>query len=410
MARRSLSRWQKASALVPMAVLVAAWGAALTNSGLANASDSDADTAAVPAVPATAFEQPASVQKAPSGIDMRAGTSMAVSTLSPNGIPSAALYAYRRAENLLSRADESCNLPWNLVAAIGRVESNHGRTNNNTLTADGVASPGIYGIALDGTDGTARITDTDGGKLDKDTTFDRAVGPMQFIPGTWASAGVDADGDGAKNPQDIDDAATASGVYLCAGPGDLSKKADAATAVKRYNNSDSYVALVLQISEAYASGDFTQAPDSFSAAPVLTNRSVDQSLTQAQRQQSAKNEQKANTKPKPKPGTNGSTGGTGTTPTTGTGGSGGGGSTGGGGGSSPSTGGKDSTVGGVVDGIVGGTPLGGVTSGVTDVLTVAQARVECGLAYPADVGLLGLGGRSAAQRAKYGKCVYDRTH
>ena len=34
---RQLSRLQKASALVPMAVLVGAWGAAVTNSGLAGA-------------------------------------------------------------------------------------------------------------------------------------------------------------------------------------------------------------------------------------------------------------------------------------------------------------------------------------------------------------------------------------
>ena len=38
--------------------------------------------------------------------------------------------------------------------------------------------------------------DTDGGELDKDTVYDRAVGPMQFIPSTWAVVKVDADGDG----------------------------------------------------------------------------------------------------------------------------------------------------------------------------------------------------------------------
>ncbi|MGH3458859.1 MAG: lytic transglycosylase domain-containing protein, partial [Aeromicrobium sp.] len=144
---RQLSRLQKASALVPMAVLVGAWGAALTNSGLASAvGGSDADV--IPDVPANPFDQPATVQKSPGGIDPRAGADGAVSTLSTNGIPSAALYSYRRAETLLGKADASCKLPWNLVAAIGRVESNHGRSGGNTLSAEGLATPGIFGVPL----------------------------------------------------------------------------------------------------------------------------------------------------------------------------------------------------------------------------------------------------------------------
>src|SRR5687767_7754402 len=112
---RQLSRLQKASALVPMAVLVGAWGAALTNSGLATAAGGSDDV--IPDVPTNPFDQPATVQKSPGGIDPRAGADGAVSTLSTNGIPSAALYSYRRAETLLSKADKSCKLPWNLVAA-----------------------------------------------------------------------------------------------------------------------------------------------------------------------------------------------------------------------------------------------------------------------------------------------------
>ncbi|MFI5426773.1 lytic transglycosylase domain-containing protein [Aeromicrobium sp. UC242_57] len=169
--------------------------------------------------------------------------------------PPPALYAYRRAESLLGKADEACKLPWNLVAAIGRVESNHGRTGGNAhSTADGTAKPGIYGPLLDGRDGRAKITDTDNGTLDKNPVLDRAVGPMQFIPSTWEAVGVDSDNDDKKNPQDIDDAATSAGIYLCAGEGDLSTPTGAATAVKRYNHSDSYVDLVLKISAAYAQG------------------------------------------------------------------------------------------------------------------------------------------------------------
>jgi len=302
-----------------------------------------------------------------------------VSTLSVNGIPSAALYAYRRAENLLSRADDSCNLPWHLVAAIGRVESNHGRTNNNTLSADGLAKPGIYGLPLDGKDGRARINDTDNGTLDKDTVLDRAVGPMQFIPGTWSSVGVDADGDGSKNPQDIDDAATATGVYLCAGPGDLSKRADAEAAVLRYNRSSAYVDLVLEISERYAAGDFTQSPNVYTTSPMLTNRSSDQTLTPAQRKKAAKKEKSFNTKPK-------DDGGSGTGSAGGTGGTGGTGSSGGTGGVVPGSG--SSGGGGVVSGAVEGagsaledltkdTPLGEKTKSLNNSLTRTAATAEC---------------------------------
>ncbi|MDX6277635.1 MAG: hypothetical protein QOJ72_1763, partial [Nocardioidaceae bacterium] len=247
MGARKLTRWQKASALVPMAVLVGAWGAALTNSSFATASDGTGG-GAVPNVPTSAFDQPASVQATPGGIDQHAGIDGTVSTLSTNGIPSAALFAYKRAASLLGQADASCKLPWNLVAAIGRVESNHGRSDGNSLNADGIAKPGIYGVLLDGRDGRTKINDTDSGAIDRNAVYDRAVGPMQFIPATWKSVAVDADNDGMKNPQDIDDAATAAGIYLCAGVGDLSTHTGAAAAVQRYNHSSSYVELVMKIS------------------------------------------------------------------------------------------------------------------------------------------------------------------
>ena len=85
--------------------------------------------------------------------------------------------------------------------------------------------PGIYGIPLNGSNKTAEILDTDAGQYDNDTTYDRAVGPMQFIPSTWSVVGVDADGDGVRNPQDIDDAALGTAVYLCSGSDDLATDA-----------------------------------------------------------------------------------------------------------------------------------------------------------------------------------------
>jgi hypothetical protein len=170
------------------------------------------------------------------------------------GIPVRALAGYRRAVALVDPVDPGCHVDWALLAAIGRVESDHGRFGGNQLDSGDVARPGIIGIALDGTNGTARITDTDGGVMDRDTVFDRAVGPMQFLPGTWRAVGPDADGDGVKNPQDMADAATAAAIYLCSGHGDLSQPAGLSSAIMRYNASDSYVRTVTAIADAYRHG------------------------------------------------------------------------------------------------------------------------------------------------------------
>ncbi|MDV3222336.1 hypothetical protein [Intrasporangium sp.] len=188
------------------------------------------------------------------GQAVRAIGSMAPVRIDAHGIPAPALAAYERAAALLRSVDAACGLDWALLGAIGRVESNHSRFGGNSLDSAGIARPGIIGIALDGSHGTARITDTDGGRWDRDDVFDRAVGPMQFIPGTWRIAGRDADGDGAMNPQSMADSAAAAGVYLCSGDGDLRDPNDAYAAVLRYNHSDDYARSVLSIAEAYRSG------------------------------------------------------------------------------------------------------------------------------------------------------------
>ncbi|MDQ4007222.1 MAG: lytic transglycosylase domain-containing protein, partial [Actinomycetota bacterium] len=277
------ARWQKITALLPLVVLSGALSANATTQR-----DEMTPAAArpgAPAVPTTAFEQPASVSMpggamsaitaalAPeSSFDFFSGdapSTTPTSSTSANGIPSSALTAYQRAAAILNQADPGCNLDWTLVAAIGRVESDHGRYGGNALDAQGKAQPGIYGIALDGSNGTTKITDTDNGAYDNDTVYDRAVGPMQFIPSTWQMAGVDADQDGVKDPQDIDDAATASAVYLCAGSEDLSTETGQRSAVYRYNHSAEYVNLVLAIAANYAGGDFTAVPNGTPSSTTL---------------------------------------------------------------------------------------------------------------------------------------------
>jgi membrane-bound lytic murein transglycosylase B len=268
-------RIQKATALVPLVVLSTAWTASVAGVGMTSASADEELTAVLPdgtEIPTEAIEAPASVSSpgvvAP-GIDGERATRV-VATASANGIPSAALAAYQRAETVINAADKSCNLTWQLIAAIGRVESDHGRANGNTLGDDGLARPGIFGIPLDGRRGTAVITDTDAGQYDADAEYDRAVGPMQFIPSTWSVVGVDADGDAKRNPQDVDDAALATAVYLCSGRDDLSTEEGQRASVYRYNHSQSYVDLVLSIMEAYLAGDFTSVPNSTTSAGVFT--------------------------------------------------------------------------------------------------------------------------------------------
>ena len=182
-----------------------------------------------------------------------AGSSSMV-TLDSSGIPVRALQAYRTAATLISTADPSCKLDWALLAAIGRVESDHARFGGNQLDSAGVARPGIIGLPLNGANGTALITDTDHGLLDRDTVYDRAVGPMQFIPSTWAFAGVDANGDGVKDPENMADSAAATGRYLCSGSADLSRPNDLRSAILRYNASDSYATMVTAIASAYRHG------------------------------------------------------------------------------------------------------------------------------------------------------------
>ena len=254
----SSARLHRATAIIPLAVLSAAWTASLAGVGAGTASADPDGSGTLPdgtVLPTAAIEAPASVGDAVT-------RAAALTPGAASSIPQAALAAYQRAEAVINQADKGCNLPWELVAAIGRVESDHGRFGGNSLDAKGVARPGIYGVALNGKNNTQDISDTDAGQYDNDTRHDRAVGPMQFIPSTWSVVGVDGDGDGTRNPQDIDDAALATAVYLCSGEDDLSAEKGQRASVYRYNHSNDYVDLVLEIMQAYMDGDFSAVPTS----------------------------------------------------------------------------------------------------------------------------------------------------
>ncbi len=166
-------------------------------------------------------------------------------------IPVVALQAYAYAELVARHNQPACNLTWPTLAGIGRVESDHGRAQGAKLASDGKALPSIIGPPLDGQGGRKTIPDTDGGTLDTDRSWDRAVGPMQFIPSTWKQYAVDADNDGVSDINDIDDAALAAANYLCASNHDLATPQGWKAAVASYNAVDPYLLDVYTATDNY---------------------------------------------------------------------------------------------------------------------------------------------------------------
>ncbi|GGY91814.1 lytic transglycosylase [Streptomyces nitrosporeus] len=180
-----------------------------------------------------------------------------------SGIPATVLDAYKKAEREVAGTDPACRLPWQLLAAIGKVES--GQARGGKVTADGTTLSPILGPALNG-QGFALIRDTDDGAYDGDSTHDRAVGPMQFIPSTWATWGQDGNGDGREDPNNIYDAALAAGRYLCAGDRDLALAADLDRAVLSYNHSQEYLRTVRSWFDFYNRGTH-EVPDGTGVLP-----------------------------------------------------------------------------------------------------------------------------------------------
>jgi len=166
-------------------------------------------------------------------------------------IPLATLDGYLRASARLAAERPACSLQWWMLAGIGRVESNHGRYGGAQPGPDGDVAPRIVGIPLDGSPGVGTITDSDHGVWDGDTQWDRAVGPMQFIPSTWRHYQADANGDGRADPNNVYDAALGAGRYLCTAAGHLGDDASLTRAYMAYNHSDVYAAEVLDLARSY---------------------------------------------------------------------------------------------------------------------------------------------------------------
>lgn len=127
-------------------------------------------------------------------------------------IPAELLTVYQQA------AQQTCGMPWQVLAAIGKVESDHGRS----------TQPGVK----EGQNNAG------------------AAGPMQFLSATWAVFGVDGNTDGQRNVYNPVDAIWGAANYLCSNG--AADPAQLRTAIFRYNHAAWYVAEVLTIAANYA--------------------------------------------------------------------------------------------------------------------------------------------------------------
>jgi hypothetical protein len=231
----------------------------------------------------------------------------------PLGIPGVVLDAYLHAQNVLGVSEPGCHLPWWLLAGIGKIESS--QAENGEVDTNGTTLRPILGPELNGGNGFAALPAINGGEWTGDPVWQRAVGPMQFLPSTWLEWG------NGGNPNNVYDAALAAGRYLCADGRDLSQPAQQAAAVFSYNHSDSYVQIVLVWANAYRNGVtplpetsvVPQGPQRFGTKPVLPQGG--DGVTQVGDGPS----KTTGTAPGKKPTGTGT--GTGTSPTTGPGGS-----------------------------------------------------------------------------------------
>ncbi|MFI8525937.1 lytic transglycosylase domain-containing protein [Promicromonospora sukumoe] len=204
--------------------------------------------------PAPAQRVPTSAEEATEAVPVAelAHPRWLAETAERTGIPRRALAAYAGASLRLAETLPQCGIGWNTLAGIGAVESIHGSYLGAGVEDDGVVSPPIIGIALDGSEGVMEILDTDEGELDGDVRWDRAVGPMQFIPTTWGDYAQDGNLDGRTDPHQIDDAVLTAALYLCESGDDVTTDDGWQAALGAYNRSVSYARDVAELATSYA--------------------------------------------------------------------------------------------------------------------------------------------------------------
>ena len=154
-------------------------------------------------------------------------------------IPAIALSAYRNAERMMASAYPGCGVSWNLLAGIGRIESMHangGATDPPAARRSAASSDPRSTARSRATRSSCRAVQA--GRV----TYARAMGPMQFLPGTWARYASDGNGDGKADIQNLYDASLGTARYLCSGGLNLRDRSQVLSAILRYNNSMAYAA------------------------------------------------------------------------------------------------------------------------------------------------------------------------
>jgi murein DD-endopeptidase MepM/ murein hydrolase activator NlpD len=139
-------------------------------------------------------------------------TTIALFGPAPIGVPNLVIESFEIPPFLLpiyQACGTEYGIPWEVLASINKIETAFG-TNLNVSTAG-------------------------------------AMGWMQFLPSTWETYGVDANGDGRKDPYNPVDAICAAANYLKASGGEK----DLYKAIFSYNNADWYVEEVLLYAKAY---------------------------------------------------------------------------------------------------------------------------------------------------------------
>jgi murein DD-endopeptidase MepM/ murein hydrolase activator NlpD len=172
------------------------------------------------------------------------------------GIPARVATAYREA------GGRCPGLDWTLLAAIGAVETDHGRHAGAAVDdATGEVTPWIFGPPLDGTSGTAAMSIGPwNGWWGLTAPWLHAVGPMQFLPATFTAHAVDADNDGTTNPHDIDDAVATAAAYVCSAAGGQVHGPDEVARIYNPGDASRYAAaLAFEEQRIRDTGDFAVA-------------------------------------------------------------------------------------------------------------------------------------------------------
>lgn len=176
------------------------------------------------------------------------------------GVPPLAARAYVNAAQRAFAENPECAIPLDYLAAFGKIESQHGAAGGGVIQESGDVLPKVLGPPLNGGpfgDHTlAVIRDTDNGEWDSDTVWDRAVGPMQFIPTTWRAMARDGNDDGLTDPHNFFDATYGAAIYLCHGAsrveGGITSEAGQRAGAFGYNQHTPYVDAIMQQKAEYA--------------------------------------------------------------------------------------------------------------------------------------------------------------